>query len=86
MVMEKGNTVYLTLESASYDDQDMLITDGVICVMALYYIYQFEYPSCSTSCFYFLQQFVLLESEIQRSHSSYESALSTYLAFVNRNY
>ena len=27
--------VYLTLESTSYDDQDMLITDGVICVMAL---------------------------------------------------
>ena len=82
MVMEKGGSVYSTLNDFNDDD---LIGKAMLSLLALYFVYDLDYPPSVKNTFFFVQQFVLGVSELTGSHSHYDSVVNRYLTFINLN-
>ena len=70
----------------SIEKSDHSLSHAVIQLMAVYYVYHFEYPQIFRNVFLFLQQFVLGDFELElnpRAINSYHESIQNYLVFGN---
>ena len=70
----------------SIEKSDNSLGHAVVQLMALYYVFHFEYPQLFRNVFLFLQQFVLGDHELEfnsRVINSYHECIQKYLVFAN---
>ena len=71
----------------SVDNKEDSLGHAIIQLLAMYYIFHFEYPPAFRNVYFFLQQFILgdtdLPSNMPRIVNSYHAAIQQFLVFVN---
>ena len=70
----------------SVEKSDNTLGHAVVQLMALYYVFHFEYPQLFRNVFLFLQQFVLADHNLDcnaRVINSYHDCIQKYLIFAN---
>ena len=70
----------------SVDKSEHLMGHGLVQLTALYYVFHFEYPQQLRNIFFFLQQFVLGDNDLEvnsRVINSYHQSIKKFLVFAN---
>lgn len=74
------------LKYCGIDKSDNLLLHALLQLMALYYVYHFEYSQAFRNVYFFLQQFVLGDIQLEvntRVMNSYKECIQKYLVFAS---
>ena len=74
------------LKYCGIEKSDNSLLHAIVRLMALYYVYHFEYPQIFRNVFLFVQQFVLGDIQLDvttRVINSYQECIQKYLVFAS---
>ena len=86
MIIQTAHTVLWLTYDCQVPKSDNALDDCLIQLLALYYIYHFEYPQRFRNIYFYLQQFVLGDHKLvcaPQVINSYHESIQSYLNFAN---